>query len=337
MLLFTLILIAAAGFTWAERKVSARLQDRLGPTRTGGRFGWLQSPADGLKLLCKEDLVPGHADSVFFRLAPYFSFCASVAVYAFIPFENGWVCQNLDVSAFFILAVLGMEVFGVIAAGCCSGSKWSLYGGVRETAQVVAYEIPLGLCVVIPVMVAGTMNLMTIANMQEGWFTSWLMFRDPFVFVTAFIYLTCATASCNRAPFDLAEAESELVAGFLTEYSGFRWSIFFMAEYSSMLAVSILGAILFIGGWNGPIPISSLLGLTYENHALLGYVAALIGMTNLIIKGVLGVLVMMWLRWTLPRLRIDQVMTTCLKYCIPMAAVMFLGSMFWTFWIRGGF
>ena len=125
VLLFTLILIAAAGFTWAERKVSARLQDRLGPTRTGGRFGWLQSPADGLKLLCKEDLVPGHADSVFFRLAPYFSFCASVAVYAFIPFENGWVCQNLDVSAFFILAVLGMEVFGVIAAGCCSGSKWS--------------------------------------------------------------------------------------------------------------------------------------------------------------------------------------------------------------------
>ena len=337
LLIFTLVLTAAAAFTWAERKVSARLQDRLGPTRTGGRFGWLQSPADGLKLICKEDLVPAEADSIFFRLAPYISFCASLAAYVVLPFESNWVAQNLDASAFFVLAILGMEVFGVIIAGCCSGSKWSLYGGVRETAQVIAYEIPLGLCVVIPVMVAGTMNLSDIGDMQAGWFTNWLIFHDPFIFVTFFVYLTCATASCNRAPFDLAEAESELVAGFLTEYSGFRWSIFFMAEYSSMLAVSLLGSILFLGAWNGPIPITSLVGLTYENHALLGYIGGLIGMTNLITKGVVGVIFMMWLRWTLPRLRIDQVMATCLKYCIPIVCAMFLGSMFWTFLVRGGF
>ncbi len=164
-------------------------------------------------------------------------------------------------AVFFILAVLGLEVFGVILAGYASASKWSLFGAMREAAQVVSYEVPLGMCVVVPVLIAGTMDLVAIGQMQHGWFTNWFVFHDPFTFVIFWVYFTCATASVNRAPFDLAEAESELVAGFHTEYSGLRWSIFFMAEYGSMFAVSGLAAILFFGGWNGPLPITEWLGL----------------------------------------------------------------------------
>jgi NADH-quinone oxidoreductase subunit H len=206
---------------------------------------------------------------------------------------------------------------------------------MREAAQVVSYEVPLGMCVVVPVMIAGTMDLVTIGQMQQGLFTNWFIFHDPFTFVTFWVYFTCATASVNRAPFDLAEAESELVAGFHTEYSGLRWSIFFMAEYGSMFAVSGLAAILFFGGWNGPLPIAHWLGMTHGN-AFIVYLANLLGLINFIFKCCFGVVFMMWVRWTLPRLRIDQVMTTCLKYCTPIAAAMFLGATLWCYAFPGG-
>jgi NADH-quinone oxidoreductase subunit H len=192
------------------------------------------------------------------------------------------------------------------------------------------------MCAVVPVMLAGSMDPVYLCDRQAGLFTNWYVFHDPFTFIVFWIYCTCATASVNRAPFDLAEAESELVAGFHTEYSGLRWSFFFMAEYGSMLAVSLLASILFLGGWHGPIPVASIIGLTEGGwlHATLGagmatYLANLIGMLNILAKGFLGVTIMMWIRWTLPRLRIDQVMTTCLKYCVPIAAVMFLGVTVW--------
>jgi NADH-quinone oxidoreductase subunit H len=305
----------------------------------GGKFGWLQTLADGLKLIAKEDVMPGAADRLLFKLAPYVSFCASFAAFLTLPFAFGWVAQSLNVAAFFVLAVLGLEVFGVILAGYSSASKWSLFGAMREAAQVVSYEVPLGLCVVVPVLICGTMDLTAISEMQRGWFWNWLIFHDPFTFVTFWVYFTCATASVNRAPFDLAEAESELVAGFHTEYSGLRWSFFFMAEYGSMMAVSLLAAILFFGGWNGPIPIfgPDMLNWSYlagdEATRFSGYLANLFGMLNILLKGVLGVTVMMWVRWTLPRLRIDQVMKTCLKYCTPIAAVMFVCVVLWQyFW-----
>lgn len=328
-LLLNVVAVGALGFIWLERKVSGRIQDRLGPTRVGGKFGWLQTLADGLKLITKEDLIPTEADSFLFRIAPYISFCASFAAYMALPFSDGWVALPINTGVFFILAVIGLEVFGVILGGYASGSKWSLFGGMREAAQVVSYEVPLGLCVVVPVLIAGTMDLVAIGDMQAGWFTNWFIFHDPFTFITFWVYFTCATASVNRAPFDLAEAESELVAGFHTEYSGLRWSIFFMAEYGSMFAVSALASILFFGGWNGPIPIASIVGLDDATGPLAGYLGRLIGMTNLIFKACLGVTVMMWVRWTLPRLRIDQVITTCLKYCTPIAAVMFVGACLW--------
>ena len=318
---FLVLNVIAGGalvFIWAERKIAARIQDRLGPTRTGGRFGWLQSLADGIKLLAKEDLMPDGADGMLFRLAPYVSFCASFCAFIALPFAFDFVGQRLNVGVFFVVAVLGLEVFGVILAGYASASKWSLFGAMREAAQVVSYEVPLGMCVVVPVMLAGSMDLITIAEKQAGWFINWYLFHDPFTFVIFWVYVTCAVASVNRAPFDLAEAESELVAGFHTEYSGLRWSFFFMAE------------------WNGPIPVATLLGLSEGTGDTANYFVRLAGCANLMGKSTLGVLVMMWVRWTLPRLRIDQVMTTCLKYCTPIAAFMFAGVMFWQLLLPGG-
>jgi NADH-quinone oxidoreductase subunit H len=336
---FLILNVIAGGalvFIWAERKIAARIQDRLGPTRTGGRFGWLQSLADGIKLLAKEDLMPEGADGMLFRLAPYVSFCASFCAFIALPFAFDFVGQRLNVGVFFVVAVLGLEVFGVILAGYASASKWSLFGAMREAAQVVSYEVPLGMCVVVPVMLAGSMDLVTIGEKQAGWFTNWYLFHDPFTFVIFWVYVTCAVASVNRAPFDLAEAESELVAGFHTEYSGLRWSFFFMAEYGSMFLVSALAAVLFLGGWNGPIPVARLLGLSEGTGDTAGYFVRLAGCANLMLKATLGVLLMMWVRWTLPRLRIDQVMTTCLKYCTPIAAVMFAGAMLWQLLLPGG-
>jgi NADH-quinone oxidoreductase subunit H len=344
VLLVTLIAAGALFFIWLERKIAGRIQDRLGPTRVGGRFGWLQTLADGLKLLTKEDLMPAGADRMLFRVAPYVSFCATFLGFIALPFAAGpvvWVGQHLNVAVFFILAVLGLDVFGVILAGYGSASKWSLFGAMREAAQLVSYEVPLGLCAVVPVMMAGTMDLVTIGQMQRGYLTNWFVFHNPFAFLTFWVFFTCATASVKRAPFDLAEAESELVAGFHTEYSGLRWSFFFMAEYGTMLAVSMLAAILFLGGWNGPIPLfgPELLGWAEQPFAawsLTGYLASLAGCVNLLGKAVLGVTVMMWVRWTLPRLRIDQVITTCWKYCTPIACFAFIGTTLWGLFLPGG-
>ncbi len=321
-------------FIWAERKVSGRIQDRLGPTRVGGAFGWLQSLADGIKLLSKEDLVPREADRFLFRLAPFVSFAAALLAFAPLPFADGWVALETSVGAFLIVAILGLQVFGVVLAGYASGSKWSLFGAMREAAQVVSYEVPLGLCVVVPVLIVGSMNLVTIGNAQSGWFTNWLVFHDPFTFITFFVFCTCAIASVNRAPFDLAEAESELVAGFHTEYSGMRWAFFMLAEYATMFLVSGLAAVLFLGGWHGPIPLATWLGLTGSGPA--GFVGNVLGVIIVLTKASLGMLVMIWLRWTLPRLRIDQVIDVCLKYCLPIVCVTLLGAAVWKLLLPAG-
>ncbi len=242
------------------------------------------------------------------------------------------MAQNLNIAVFYMLAVMSVEVFGVIMAGYASGSKWSLFGDMREAAQVVSYEVPMAICVVLPVLAAGTMNMNDVGRMQAGWFTNWICFHDPFTFLAALVYLVCATASVKRAPFDLAEAESELVAGFHTEYSGFRWLIFFMAEYASMLAVSGIVITMFWGAWNGPLPVTRWLGLWHTTEAgkdVPGTLAKIIGVLNFIAKGYFLVFVMMWVRWTLPRIRIDQVMKACLKYLLPISCFLLLGAAAW--------
>jgi NADH-quinone oxidoreductase subunit H len=316
--------LPAFAFIWAERKISGRIQDRLGPTRCGGRFGWLQSLADGIKLVAKEDLVPSAADGMLFRLAPYIVVVAAFAAFMVIPFSDGWVSQALDVGLFLGLAILSLEVLGIILAGYSSGSKWSLFGGMREAAQMVSYEVPLGLTAVIPVVVAGSMNLNEIANMQSGFVTNWLIFHDPFTFLAFFVFFTVTLASNKRAPFDLAEAESELVGGFHTEYSGMRWSFFFLAEYGAMFFVSMLGALLFLGGWWTGLGIDQAIA-----RGIGGYPARVLGFLVLMLKTSLLVCVQIWIRWTLPRLRIDQVMVTCLKYLVPISCFLFLGATLW--------
>jgi NADH-quinone oxidoreductase subunit H len=319
----TFMLVSAIFSVWLERKVAGRMQDRLGPTRVGGKFGWLQTLADGLKLLVKEDIIPASADRMLFRLGPYIALTGSYLAFLALPFGNGVVARNMDVAVFYMLAVMSTEVYGIILAGYGSGSKWSLFGGMREAAQMVSYEVPMAICVIVPVIVAGTMNLSTIANQQEGFFWQWYVFHDPFTFAAFWTYFTCATASCKRAPFDLAEAESELVAGFHTEYSGFRWLSLFMAEYGSMFAVSGIATILFLGGWNTGL-------LPWDLTRILGPILGnVINVAVFIGKGWLLVFVMMWVRWTLPRLRIDQVMMTCLKYLLPISCVLLLGVSLW--------
>jgi NADH-quinone oxidoreductase subunit H len=323
LILVTFVAASAVFFIWVERKVAGRIQDRLGPTRVGGRFGWLQTIADGIKLLVKEDIIPGSADPMLFRLGPYIAFCGSFLAFVALPFGDGIVARQMNIAVFFMLAVMSTEVFGIILAGYGSGSKWSLFGGMREAAQMVSYEVPMAICVLIPVIVTGTMNLNRIGQEQSGPFWNWLIFHDPFTFCAFWTYFTCATASCKRAPFDLAEAESELVAGFHTEYSGLRWSFFFMAEYASMFAVSGIAIMLFLGGWNLgvlPWPATEKLGPVLGN---------ILNVVVFIVKGWALVFVMMWVRWTLPRLRIDQVMMTCLKYLLPISCVLLAGVSIW--------
>ena len=354
VLMFGLMLVSAIFCVWLERKVAGRIQDRLGPTRVGGKFGWLQTLADGIKLLVKEDFIPAAADHMLFRVGVYVALVGSFMGFLALPFGLGVVAMDLNVGLFFILAVMSSEVFGIILIGYGSGSKWSLFGGMREAAQMVSYEIPMAICVIVPVIVAGTMNLNRVAMQQSGGLWNWYVFHDPFTFGAFWMYFTCAMASCKRAPFDLAEAESELVAGFHTEYSGFRWLVIFMAEYGSMVAVSGIASVMFLGGWSIGLP-WELLGLTDADGNRVTDLAQLFGgiswlqwqvTQNTMIDWGMGfgntinvivfifkcwflVFIMMWVRWTLPRLRIDQVMMTCLKYLVPISCVLLVGVSLW--------
>jgi NADH-quinone oxidoreductase subunit H len=324
-------------YIWLERKVAGRIQDRLGPTRVGGRFGWLQTLADGIKLIQKEDLAPHAADRWLFNMAPFLAVVASFVAFMVLPFSDGWVAITLDSGVFLILALMSLEVLGIILAGYSSGSKWALFGAMREAAQMVSYEIPMALCVLVPLVAVGTLNFGEIGAMQSGFLGNWLIFHDPFTFVAFFTYFTTATASVKRAPFDLAEAESELVAGFHTEYSGLRWSFFFMAEYASMFAVSGIAVLLFLGGWHdGLMIVDGLFGKlrgtgteVIQGFSVGSYALNLVGAAIFTIKACVLVFVQIWVRWTLPRLRIDQVMTTCLKYLVPISCVLFLGAVLW--------
>ena len=336
ILMFGFMMANAIFSVWLERKVAGRIQDRLGPTRVGGKFGWMQTLADGMNLLVKEDSIPAGADQFLFRLGPYIALIGSFLAFVVLPFGDGVVARDINIALFFMLAVMSSEVFGIILIGYGSGSKWSLFGGMREAAQMISYEIPMALCILVPVIVTGSMNLSEVARNQQGiW--KWYIFHDPFTFAAFWTYFCCAMASCKRAPFDLAEAESELVAGFHTEYSGFRWLVIFMAEYGSMFAVSGIACVMFLGGWSIGIPVelTTLFGETLNLGVAGVVIGNVINVAVFIFKGWLLIFVMMWVRWTLPRLRIDQVMMMCFKYLIPISCVLLLGVSLWTLYIPG--
>ncbi len=321
---------APAYFIWWERKAAGRIQSRVGLMRTGKWHGWAQSPADGLKLLLKEDLVPGGADKVLFRAAPYFAFVPAALAFVALPFGVTYIFRDTEVSLVFVLGMLGIEVVGVILAGWASNNKWSIYGAMREACQMISYEIPMGMSLLIPVVCAGTLSLARIGELQSGgWFT-WLAFRNPFTFVAFVCYFITSLASCKRAPFDLPEGESELVAGFLTEYSGLRWGLFFLGEYAAMLVVSALAVILFLGAWNSPFPTSwgDRLGDGILAQGLKGVLFG--GPVWFVAKAFFFVFVQIWVRWTLPRIRIDQVLYACVQVLLPLTMLLLMGATLWT-------
>ena len=322
-------LIAMFG-TWLERKVSGHIQCRYGPMRVGWH-GWLQPIVDGVKLLLKEDMIPKGADRVLFVIAPALVLASMLGAMVAFPLSHEFFFAKLDMGIFMVLALASTTTIGVVMAGWSSNSKWSLYGSMREAAQVVAYEIPLGISLLVPLMVAGSFNLIEVSEAQSGaWGMNWFIFRNPFMIPAFVILFVSILAETKRAPFDLPETESELVSGFLTEYSGIRWSFFFMEEYAAMFLFSAIASFYFFGGFESPLT-----HFTQDMPLLYGVVA----FATIVVKAFAGVFLMMWVRWTLPRVRIDQVMTMGYKYLTPLALLCVLGAGTWEAlwnWLFGG-
>lgn len=326
-----LISVVAMLSVWLERKISGHIQCRYGPMYVGGWHGWAQTIADGVKLLSKEDLVPSGSDRVLFMLAPALVLAAMVGAMAAYPLAPGFFFADIHLGLFTILALTSMTTIGVVMAGWASNSKWSLYGAMREAAQVVAYEVPFGIALLVPVMVTGSFNLLEVSAGQRGmWGLDWniLPWNNVFMLPAFVLFFIAALAETKRAPFDLPEAESELVAGFMTEYSGIRWSFFFMEEYAAMFLVSAVTSVFWLGGFESPLT-HVMRGFAEDGGALANLLYQLTACFVLLLKSFLLVCLMMWLRWTLPRIRIDQVMTMGYKYLTPLALATVLGAGLW--------
>jgi NADH-quinone oxidoreductase subunit H len=304
---------------WFERKVSAWMQDRLGPMETGGFQGWLQTVADTVKLFLKDDIIPGQADRPLFRQAPYIVFVGTLGAFCVIPFGAHLVGSDLNIGLYYVIAISSLVVIGILMAGWASNNKWSLYGAMRSAAQIVSYEVPIGMSLLVPAVIAGTLSMQSLVAAQGGGFWNWNFLKaPPFGLLAFIIYFWASVAEVNRIPFDIPEGESELVAGYATEYSGMRYSMFFLSEYANMFVVCAIAATLFLGGWSSPFP-------------FLNFIP---GPIWFIVKSAALIFVQMWLRWTLPRLRVDQLMGVCWKVFLPASFVNLLAVSFWMLWVR---
>lgn len=315
------VLLTVALLTLLERKVLGWMQDRMGPMEVGP-YGILQPVADGLKLFFKEDIIPAGANKLMFSLAPVLSLVPALIGFAVIPFGPDWtlevggvqfkpfVISDINIGILYILAFASVGAYGIILGGWSSNSKYSLLGGLRSAAQLISYELNVGLSIVGVLLLAGTLSLVQITNAQSGGFWNWYFFAFPFPQAIAFvIYLISAVAETNRTPFDLPEAESELVAGFFTEYSGMRFAFFFLAEYANMILVSCVATVLFFGGWHAPFEF--LQGPESLHWAT--------GMFWFTLKVYFFLFFFFWIRATLPRLRYDQLMRFGWKVLLPIA------------------
>jgi NADH-quinone oxidoreductase subunit H len=292
------ITVNALALIWLERKVSARIQRRYGPTEVGP-FGLLQTLMDVVKLVGKELITPDHVHKTLYLIAPVLVFAPLMALLSLIPIDEGWLFHDYDIALVLLLAFSSLNIIGIFAAGWGSNNKYALLGAVRAVAQNISYEIPLLLAVIPIVIMTRSLSLYEIASAQASY---------PFILVqplAAIIYFIAGTAETNRAPFDIPEAESELVAGFHTEYSGMRFGVFFLAEFTHMVIICSVATILFLGGWNGPV--------------LPGWLWFFLKVYSLI-------LVMMWFRWTFPRLRFDQLMSLAWMVLLPLALVNLLAT-----------
>jgi len=311
----SLVVVITTGWvayaTYLERKISAFMQARLGPMRVGP-WGLLQPIADGIKLLTKEDFIPEDADRWIFFVAPYIAVVAAFIVMAVVPFGPDWaVITDVNIGVLFVLAVSSVVVLALILAGWSSNSKYALMGALRSSAQMVSYEVSMGMAIIGALMFARTLSLSGVVNAQAS-DSIWFLFYQPIGFM---IFLVSGIAENNRAPFDLPEAESELVAGFHTEYSGFRWSLFFMAEYAAMVVVTAVATTLYLGGWYFPF--------VYRLTEAKGYHNVYVAVSVLVFLAKAGLLLYLyfWLRWTLPRFRYDQLMDLGWKWMLPAALI----------------
>ncbi|MFQ5665840.1 MAG: NADH-quinone oxidoreductase subunit NuoH [Candidatus Binatia bacterium] len=316
LVLLVFILNVAGGSTFIERRLWARIQSRVGPNRVGPQ-GILQWLVDGIKLVMKEDIIPVLADRPLFSAAPYVVMMGFVATFVVLPFGSHLIIVDLNVGILYLTAVTALVVVGILMAGWASNNKWSLIGGIRSAAQIVSYEIPAGLSIFPIVLLAGTLSMQGIIKAQ-GWAPwDWFVFANPFTFAAFFIFFVSALAEGNRTPFDLPEAESELVAGFVTEYSGVRYLIFFMAEWGNLYVIGAVVSTLFLGGWQIPHVTDNVIA------------SSVLEFLTFFVKSYFWVLVAMWVRATLPRTRVDQLMAVCWKYLVPIAFVNVLGTATW--------
>ncbi|MBN2225786.1 MAG: NADH-quinone oxidoreductase subunit NuoH [candidate division Zixibacteria bacterium] len=298
VIVFGFLALVALFLVWLERKFAGHAQQRPGPMRTGWH-GWRQTIADAIKLLQKEDIRPTLVDRFVYFWAPVVVFVAAFMAYVVIPFGEGLIVSDLNVGILYVVAITSFTVIGMLMAGWGSNNKYSLLGGMRSAAQVVSYEIPMVIAICSVILFVGSLSMVDIVQSQAKIY-QWYVFRLPFGPIAFIIYLIAGTAETNRTPFDLPEAEQELVAGFNTEYSGMKFAMFFLAEFVNMFTVSAIGATLFLGGWQGPLLPSWMWFLG---------------------KTMFLVLVLMLFRWTFPRLRVDQLMEFAWKTLIPFAFV----------------
>jgi len=327
--------------TYIERKIAADFQERIGPNRVGP-LGILQFMADGLKMFLKEDTMPRNADRMVYNIAPSFVTAGSFGAFAVVPFSAYIIGADLNIGVFFAMALGSLVSLGVLLGAWSSDNKWSLLGGMRGAAQMVSYEIPLGLAVLSVVTICGSMSMHQLVGMQawptaggEGHF--WNVFHNPFMFVNFFIFFIAALAECNRVPFDLPEAESELVSGFNTEFSGMRFGLYALSEFADVILFACIATAIFLGGWHLPFfDLQNLnLGLTIGEMSLNPLIQSLVMIGVFLTKVALLVFIVMWLRWTLPRLRVDQLMNLCWKYLIPISFFNLIGAAVWT-WVFEG-
>ena len=314
VIVFTVLMVGVALLTLAERKISAWMQDRHGPNRVGK--GWLQPVADGVKNFVKEETYPAAANLPLFILAPVLSFIPALVTWAVIPFAAPWgsrwgiiemVLAPMPVGFLFILALSSVGVYGIVIAGWSSNNKYALLGGLRSSAQMVSYEIAMGMSTIPVLLLAGNVSMTKIVNQQA--FETWNVLNLTIAF---FIFLIAAFAETNRLPFDLPEAESELVTGYHTEYSSMKFSMFFIAEYANMVTASALMATLFFGGWDIPFTL-------WDNVAPHTGAKTLLTLASFAVKTLFFVFFFMWIRWTLPRFRYDQLMSLGWKFLLPLA------------------
>ncbi len=310
VVVFAVLALAVLFLVWLERKVSAHIQDRLGPMYVGGWHGWAQTLADALKLLLKEDIVPQDCDKLLFKTAPFIVFLGAFAAFVVVPFGASSFVSDLNIGVLYVVAVGSLSVVGIIMAGWASNNKYSLYGGMRAAAQIISYEIPSAIAIMTVIILVGSLSMVDIVNAQKGGIFRWFIFRNPFTFLGFFVYFIASLAEVNRTPFDIPEAESELVAGYHTEYSGMRFAFFFLAEYANMFLVAGVATTLFLGGWTSLLP---------------GSTALLPGPVWFFLKALAVIFLQMWLRWSLPRLRVDQLMYLSWKVLLPISLVLVLG------------